>query len=69
MFVKLNSPEDAENLHNKLANGGYFQEDVTLVGFELATQTYPVIVFVETDYDADTHTIHFPSKIHTLEEL
>lgn len=75
MFVKLNSPEEAAELFAKLADeyvdfvGDAAYQQVSMMDFDIATQKFPVTVFVQHD-DEFTHTfIHFPSKIHTLEEL
>lgn len=74
MFVKLESPEDASILFAELAELYTPYTDrpdlhVTFNDFDRATQTFPVIVFVENDFDGQHTLVHFPSKVLTVGEL
>lgn len=75
MFVKLNSPEEAAFLFDKIMNeyigycGDLAYTCVSTENYDQATQKFPVVVFVQEDYENPHTFIHFPSKIYVLEEV
>lgn len=73
MFVKLKCPEDVTVLYNKLCEQyvEYTDRPDYHVSIDInpATQTYPVIVFVENDLDGYHTFIKFPNKVRNVEEL
>lgn len=72
MFVELQSPEDVVELSNKLGRrysefvGDTTSQRITTDNFDLATQKFPVVVFVD---ESECSIIYFPTKIIPLEEL
>jgi hypothetical protein len=75
MFVKLESTEDVSKLFDKLCEeyaeycGDLAYQHVSLLNYNLATQTFPVVVSVEEDFDEGHTFVRFPAKVYSVEEL
>ena len=75
MFVKIENAEEVSTLFDKLVEeyvecyGDAGSDRVALLDYDQATQTFPVTVQVEVDYDFAFTYVCFPKKVYTVEEL